>query len=244
VCLAEVDAPRGAKSLKPLLVHYEPVVYDDDDDDGPEGDGNKSGAAAGGAAGGGAAAAKMSAAAKQAEKEKRAVLKKLDTHKEELNAFKLKLLKGIKIEKLSGSSGTKKPKTLHCVGPDFRCITWEGRTRDASLDMDEVEKVERCLVRNAGKGGDATLSMALVGGDYTLDMELPTSQERDEVALGFELFLSELAQGKDRYVDDTGICRQRKQILFTMATDELRLLTGEGKCLLSVSCLLVLTSCD
>jgi hypothetical protein len=122
------------------------------------------------------------------------------------------------------------------------------------VSIDEIERVERCLVRNAGKAaGDATLALSLVGEDctmhcttihslytallythytlhcytltihcttgedYTLDVEMTSTQERDATALGFELFLSELAQGKDRYVDDTGIVRQRKQILFTMA---------------------------
>jgi hypothetical protein len=77
VCLAEIDTQRGRLALGPLLGHYEEVKYDDedDDDDGADGGGG------GNAAGAGGAPPKMNAAAKQAEKEKRAVLKKLEVHR-------------------------------------------------------------------------------------------------------------------------------------------------------------------
>jgi hypothetical protein len=157
-------------------------------------------------------------------------MKKLDEHAGEVLVFKRRLLEGIPCEKW-GRNGKKKPKILTVVGPDYRLITWEGRDRASSLSLNDVEKAvggcetDTLVAAKAGGGAQPQCCLSLVGGDYTLDVELASESDAGSVLVGFQLLLLEISLGKDRYVDDRGIVRQRKEILFTLASDELRLLT-------------------
>ena len=71
--------------------------------------------------------------------------------------------------------------------------------------------------------------LSLVGDKRNLDLEYDTPEARDQQLAGFLMFIAELKAGRDRYIDDIGVIRRKKEILVTLQCEELRLLTESTK---------------
>ena len=59
---------------------------------------------------------------------------------------------------------------------------------------------------------------------HHLVLAQPVAKMRDHVCNGFQMLVAEVQAGRDRYVDELGILRRRKDVIITRATEELRLL--------------------
>eukprot|EP00937_MAST-01D_sp_MAST-1D-sp2_P002613 g2613.t1 len=143
-------------------------------------------------------------------------------------AFKMDLIRGISLQKF-GRNGKKKMKTLTLVGREYRDLVWTGRTRKEGLSLDTVTNVfqghhSRSFIKRGNVMSDPKCCMSLKSSSRSLDLELSSERQRDHVFNGFRLLVAEVRAGRDRHIDELGILRRKKDVLITLATDELRLM--------------------